>query len=105
MIKTGTMGLNISYTEIYQRNSISYLGHIWQIDIFVLCRNKYSELKRISKSVLQDSVLFLYLLYTRDLPKHEEVTLATFAYDTAILTVSNEVEAAANKLQISIAEV
>lgn len=51
----------------------------------------YSELKQIKAGVPQGSVLgpVLYLLYTCDIPKLENNTLATFADDTAILAVGN----------------
>ena len=93
------MDLNISYTEIW-RNSISYLGHILETDVYfhVKCENEYSKLKRISAGVSQGSGLrpILYQLYTKDLPNRGEVTVATFADDTAILTAGDEVEPAAN---------
>ena len=54
----------------------------------------YSELKEIKAQVPQGSVLgpVLYLLYTSDLPKLENSTVATFADGTAILTVGNSNE-------------
>jgi len=48
----------------------------------------YSELKEIKAGELQGSALgpVLYLLYTSDLPKLEDRTVAAFADDNAILT-------------------
>ncbi len=65
---------------------------------------EYSDLKKISAGVPQGSVLgpILYLLYTRDIPPMEESTIATYADDTAILAVGNNVVEATNKLQTSI---
>lgn len=55
---------------------------------------EYSELKKISAGVPQGSVLgpILYLLYTRDLPNMNDATIATFADDTAILTVGDNIK-------------
>lgn len=62
---------------------------------------EYSTLKEISAGVPQGSVLgpILYLLYTSDIPTMNEGTIATFADDTAILAVGNNVEEATRKLQ------
>jgi len=64
----------------------------------------YSELKEINAGVPQGSVLgpVLYLLYTSDLPKLENNTVATFADDTAILAVGSSNEEATEKLQTAI---
>ena len=50
----------------------------------------YSELKDIKSGVSQGSVLgpVLYCTLVSDLPKLENSTVATFADDTAILTVA-----------------
>ena len=47
----------------------------------------------------------LYLLYTSDLPKLENSTVATFADDTAILTVGNSNEESTGKLQTAINQI
>ena len=51
--------------------------------------NEYSELKIVSAGVPQGSVLgpVLYLLYTCDIPIVENIKLATFADDTAVLAI------------------
>jgi hypothetical protein len=57
--------------------------------------------------VLQESVLgpVLYLIYTSDLPQPEEVTVATFADDTAIMAVDDSIEEATEKLQQAVDKV
>ena len=67
----------------------------------------YSEVKEIRLGVPQGSVLgpVLYLLYTSDLPKLKNSTVATFADDTAILTVSNNNEESTVKLQTAINQI
>jgi hypothetical protein len=67
----------------------------------------YSELTEIKAGVPQGSVLgrVLYLLYTNDLPKLENSTVATFADDTVILTVGNSSEEYTGKLQTVINQI
>lgn len=58
-------------------------------------------MREIKAGVLQDSILgpILYLLYTCDIPQTENVVIATFAGDKAILAIGNNSEEAARKLQ------
>ena len=67
----------------------------------------YSELKEIKAGVPQGSVLgpIIYLLYTSDLPKLENSTVATFADDTRILRVGNSNEEYTGKLQTAINQI
>jgi hypothetical protein len=67
----------------------------------------YSELKEIKTGLPQGSVLgpILYLLYTSDLPKLENSTVATFADDTAILTVGSSNEESTRKLQTAVNQI
>jgi len=60
----------------------------------------YSALMEIKAGVPQGSVLgpVLYLLYTCDIPKLENNTIATFADDTAILAVGNNITTSTEKL-------
>jgi hypothetical protein len=67
----------------------------------------YSELKEIKAGVTQGSVLgpVLYLLFTSDLPELENITVATFADDTAILTVSSSNVESTGKLQTALNQI
>lgn len=69
--------------------------------------DEYSDLKTIGAGVPQGSVIgpILYLLYTRDLPEPDRATVATFADDTAILTVNDSIEEATTNLQRSLNKV
>lgn len=60
-----------------------------------------SELKQIKAGVPQGSVLgpVLYLLYTCDMPELEDVTVATFADDTAIMATGKSHKEAVEKAQ------
>ena len=62
---------------------------------------EYSTLREIRAGVPQGSILgpILYLLFTSDLPEVENVTVATFADDTAILAVGFNIDEATLKLQ------
>lgn len=59
-------------------------------------KDDYSELKEIEAGVPLG--LVLYLLYTNDIPKLDNNTVATFVDDTAILTVGNDHNEAAKNL-------
>lgn len=67
----------------------------------VRMNSEYSELRNIKAGVPQGSVLgpILYLIYTHDLPQDDDVLIATFADDTAILAVGKDVGDATSKLQ------
>jgi hypothetical protein len=63
----------------------SYLtGRHFQVNI----ENTHSGYYPINSGVPQCSVLgpFLYLIFTSDIPQSQDITLATFADDTAILS-------------------
>jgi hypothetical protein len=64
-------------------------------------KESYSELCHIESGVPQGSVLgpILYVLYTADLPVLPEVTVATFADDTALLATHTDPVVATNILQ------
>lgn len=62
---------------------------------------EYSNMRNINAGVPQGSVLgpILYLLYTCDIPDIQNVTIATFADDTAILAIGYDNVETAAKLQ------
>ena len=65
-------------------------------------REAYSSLRPILTGVPQGSILgpLLYLIYPADLPTLENSTTATFADDTAILTVHEDPTMVARRLQM-----
>jgi hypothetical protein len=70
----------------------------------VIHEEAITEWKDISTGVPQGSVLgpILYLLYTADIPNNDNITLAMFADDTAILSTRNSQLIATDNLQRSI---
>ncbi len=62
---------------------------------------EYSEIKEIKAGVPQGSVLgpILYLLYTCDIPQTENAITATFADDTALLSVNTDLNSCTKTLQ------
>jgi len=82
-------------------------GIILSREIRVKQGDAYSELKEIKAGVLQGSVLepVLSLLYTSDLPNLENSTVATFANDTALLTVGSSNKESTRKLQTAINQI
>lgn len=64
-------------------------------------KEAYSDLKQVTAGVPQGSVLgpILYLLYTCDIPREENATIATFADDAAILATGDNIEEATKKLK------
>lgn len=63
--------------------------------------NEYSPLKEINAGVPQGSILgpILYLVYTSDLPEMENIKVATFADDTALMATGRNIEESTSKLQ------
>ena len=63
-------------------------------------RETYSSLRPVLAGVPQGSVLgpLLYLIYSADLPTLAKGTTATFADDTAILTVHEDLAVATHRL-------
>lgn len=73
----------------------------------VKVQNETSELYDISSGVPQGSILgpVLYLIFTADIPKKEDTMIATYADDTAILSVNTEAASASATLQRHLIEI
>ena len=93
------MILPVQYSEILNSYMTERYFRIKQEDT-------YSELRKIRAGVPQGSVLgpVLYLLYTSDLPTFKQNVVATFADDTAIMAVGDNVIETTEKLQAAIVE-
>ncbi|GBP60527.1 RNA-directed DNA polymerase from mobile element jockey [Eumeta japonica] len=69
--------------------------------------NESSPLQKINSGVPQGSLLgpVLYLIFTADIPTHEETITATYADDTALLSVDKDPSTASAKLQAHVFKV
>ena len=88
--------LPVQYVNIFSSYITDRLFRVKQED-------EYSDLKEVRAGVPQGSILgpILYLLYTSDIPVLEDTTIATFADDTVLLTVDENLENATRKLQVA----
>ena len=83
-----------SYVNLFS----SYLNNrIFRVRI----ENEYSSLKHINAGVPQGSILgpILYLIYTSNIPVLNNVKVATFADDTALLATGKNINESTSKLQ------
>ena len=73
----------------------------------MLYREAYSSLRPVLAGVPQGSVIgtLLYLIFTANLPTLANSTTATFADDTAILTVHENPAEATHRLQLHLNEI
>lgn len=92
--------LPIQYVNILQSYISDRYFRIKQDD-------EYSEIKPIHAGVPQGSVLgpILYLLYTNDLPTLQHNTIATFADDTAIMSLGKNNLESTEKLQAALNDI
>ncbi|GBP07916.1 RNA-directed DNA polymerase from mobile element jockey [Eumeta japonica] len=69
--------------------------------------NESSPLQKINSGVPQGSILgpVLYLIFTADIPTHEDTITATYADDTALLSVDKDSSTASAKLQAHVFKV
>lgn len=94
-------GLNFKLTKLLPHDLAKILESYLSNRYFrVRQEDSYSELKPAKAGVPQGSVLgpILYLLYTSDMPENINNTTATFADDTAYLTVGDNTQETASKL-------
>ena len=96
-------------TTIFQFNTSNVLGSAHRIFSTFKCGpgEAKSRDKPIAAGVLQSSVLgpILYLLYTADIPSHNDTTLAIFADDIVVLSPHANHNVAASRLQITVTEI
>lgn len=99
---------------LYKMNKILPRGYTQLLSSYLSGRifrvrqeSEYSDFKEANAGVPQGSVLgpTLYLLYTSDIPTTDDVTIATFADDTAILATGSTAQEATQKLQIAADEI
>ncbi|KAI5747663.1 hypothetical protein M8J77_017264 [Diaphorina citri] len=88
-------GLNFKLKKMLPGNLAKILeSYLLERFFRIKQEDSYSELKSVNAGVPQGSVLgpILYLLYTSDMPEDEKNTTATFADDTAFLTVGDHTQ-------------
>jgi hypothetical protein len=92
--------LPVQYSRILESHISGRYFRIKQEDV-------YFDLRKIQAGVPQGSVLgpVLYLLYSSDLPMFEQNVVATFADDTAIMTIANNHTESTEKLQAAVTKV
>ena len=76
----------------------SYLENRW---FQVRIENEFSQFHPIKSGVPQGSILgpFLYSIFTADIPTHDDLFIATYADDTALMVSNSDPDTASNKLQ------
>lgn len=95
-------GLIVKLNRLLPKSYVDILASYLSNRVFrVKQDNEYSSLRDIKAGVPQGSILgpILYLLYTSDIPVTEGVSMATFADDTALLAVAEDIETSTSKLQ------
>lgn len=95
-------GLLLKLRRILPKNLYTLLKSYLTNRLFkVKVNNETTKLHAIRAGIPQGSVLgpILYLIYTHDLPTRQEITIATYADDTVILTSHLSAERASQNLQ------